>query len=393
MSTTVVIAAAVRTAIGGFTGSLAGQSPADLGVATAQEAIRRAGIDAGDIGQTVMGNVIHTRPEDMYLSRVVALRSGVSPAAPALTLNRLCGSGLQAVVSAAEQIMLERAEICLAGGAESMSNAGHLMPSLRHGQKMGDASAIDMMTGALTDPFGHGHMGVTAENVAAQYGIDREAQDRFAVQSHQRAARAIDAGHFKDQILPLTVRKGRNEFVFDADEHVRPEVTLENLQSLRPVFRKGGSVTAGNASGINDGAAALVLMSEARALKQGVEPMARIVSTGLGGVAPDIMGMGPVPATRQALERAGLTTKDLDVIESNEAFAAQACAVSQELNFDPDRVNPNGGAVALGHPIGASGAIILTKLLYELRRVKGRYGLATMCIGGGQGIAVIVERI
>lgn len=393
MTTPVVITSAVRTAIGGFTGALSGHSPVDLGVATAQEAIQRAGIEAGDIEQTVMGNVIHTCPEDMYLSRVVAIRAGVLPTAPALTLNRLCGSGLQAVVSAAEQIALGQAQVCLAGGAESMSNAGHLMPAIRSGQKMGDVSAIDMMTGALTDPFGNGHMGVTAENVADKYGIDRDAQDRFAVQSHQRAAKAIEAGYFKDQILPMTVRKGRKEFQFSDDEHVRRDVTLENMQSLRPVFRKGGSVTAGNASGINDGAAALVLMTEKRAQQRGAKPMARIVAYGLGGVSPDIMGMGPVPATRQALERAGLSAQDLDVIESNEAFAAQACAVSQELNFDPDRVNPNGGAVALGHPIGASGAIILTKLLYELRRINGRYGLATMCIGGGQGIAVIIEAI
>ena len=393
MSRTVVIASGVRTAIGDFGGALAGLSPCDLGAAVAAEAIARAGIAPDQIQQAVFGNVIHTAPEDMYLSRVVALRAGVPDSVPSLTLNRLCGSGLQAVVTAAEQIELGRADIALAGGAESMSRAGHLLTQARHGQKMGDVTATDMMTGALTDPFGNGHMGVTAENVAARAGIDRQAQDAFAVESHRRAAAAIAAGHFRDQILPLTVRAGRIERVFDTDEHVRPGVTMDDLAKLRPAFRKEGSVTAGNASGINDGAGALVLMEAGAAQARGVAPLARIVATGLGGVAPDVMGLGPVPATRQALERAGLTVADLDVIESNEAFAAQACAVSAELGFPADKVNPNGGAVALGHPIGASGAIILIKLIYELRRIGGRYGLATMCIGGGQGIAMIVEAV
>ena len=391
MSRTVVIASGVRTAIGDFGGALAGLSPCDLGAAVAAEAIARAGIAPDHIQQAVFGNVIHTAPEDMYLSRVVALRAGVPDSVPSLTLNRLCGSGLQAVVTAAEQIELGRADIALAGGAESMSRAGHLLTQARHGQKMGDVTATDMMTGALTDPFGNGHMGVTAENVAARAGIDRQAQDAFAVESHRRAAAATAAGHFRDQILPLTVRAGRTERVFDTDEHVRPGVTMDDLARLRPAFRKEGSVTAGNASGINDGTGALVLMEAGAAQARGVAPLARIVATGLGGVAPDVMGLGPVPATRQALARAGLTVADLDVIESNEAFAAQACAVSAELGFPADKVNPNGGAVALGHPIGASGAIILIKLIYELRRIGGRYGLATMCIGGGQGIAMIVE--
>ena len=391
MSRTVVIASGVRSAIGDFGGALAGLSPCDLGAVVAAEAIARAGIAPDQIQQAVFGNVIHTAPEDMYLSRVVALRAGVPDSVPSLTLNRLCGSGLQAVVTAAEQIELGRADIALAGGAESMSRAGHLLTQARHGQKMGDVTATDMMTGALTDPFGNGHMGVTAENVAARAGIDRQAQDAFAVESHRRAAAAIAAGHFRDQILPLTVRAGRTERVFDTDEHVRPGVTMDDLARLRPAFRKEGSVTAGNASGINDGAGALVLMEAGAAQARGVAPLARIVATGLGGVAPDVMGLGPVPATRQALARAGLTVADLDVIESNEAFAAQACAVSAELGFPADKVNPNGGAVALGHPIGASGAIILIKLIYELRRIGGRYGLATMCIGGGQGIAMIVE--
>ena len=392
MTRHVVIVSGVRTAIGDFGGSLAGISPCDLGAAVAREAMVRAGVTGADVGQTVFGNVIHTAPEDMYLARVVAMRAGVPETVPALTLNRLCGSGLQAVVTAAEQILLGNADITLAGGAESMSRAGHLLTSSRAGQKMGDVVATDMMTGALTDPFGNGHMGVTAENVAARGQIDRATQDSFALESHRRAARAIAEGRFGSQILPMTVRKGRAEAVFDTDEHVRPEVTEADLARLRPAFRKDGSVTAGNASGINDGAGALVLMEAETAKARGVTPMARIVAYGLGGVAPEVMGLGPVPAVRQALTRAGVSVADLDVIESNEAFAAQAWAVSQELGFPSDRVNPNGGAVALGHPVGASGAIILIKLIYELARTNGRYGLATMCIGGGQGIAVVVER-
>ena len=325
------------------------------------------------------------------MSRVAAIRAGVPETAPALTLNRLCGSGLQAVISGAEQIALGLCDVVLAGGAESMSRAGHLLCQARSGQKMGDVSALDMMLGALTDPFGNGHMGVTAENVADRAGISRETQDSFAVESHRRAAAAIAAGRFRDQIVPLAVRAGSKDTVFDSDDHVRPDVTLADMAKLRPAFRKDGSVTAGNASGLNDGAAALVLMDEATALARGVTPLARVVASGLGGVAPDVMGLGPVSATRQALARAGLRMDALDVIESNEAFAAQACAVSAELGFDPVKVNPNGGAVALGHPIGASGAIILVKLIHELRRSGGRHGLATMCIGGGQGIALIVE--
>ena len=393
MSRTVVIASGVRTAIGDFGGALAGLSPCDLGAAVAREAISRAGLTGTDIEQSVFGHVIHTAPEDMYLARVVAIRAGVPDTAPALTLNRLCGSGLQAVVTAAEQILLGHADITLAGGAESMSRAGHLLTTLRTGQKMGDVTAVDMMLGALNDPFGNGHMGITAENVAARGQISRAAQDAFALESHRRAGRAIADGRFASQILPLTVKQGRTEAVFDTDEHVRPDITLDDLSKLRPAFRKDGTVTAGNASGINDGAAALILMAAEVAAARGVTPLARIVSYGLGGVAPDLMGLGPVPATRQALARAGLAVSDLDVIESNEAFAAQACAVSADLGFPADRVNPNGGAVALGHPVGASGAIILVKLAYELRRCGGRYGLATMCIGGGQGIAVIIERM
>lgn len=393
MVRSVVIAAGTRTAIGGFGGALAGVSPCDLGAAVAREALARAGVGGDEVGQVVMGQVIHTAPEDMYLARVAAMRAGVTEAAPALTLNRLCGSGLQAVVTAAEAILLGNADVALAGGVESMSRAGHLLTQGRSGHRMGDVSALDMMAGALTDPFGNGHMGITAENVAARAGIDRARQDAFAAESHRRAARAVAEGRFREEIVPVAVRKGRDDVVFDADEHVRPGVTEEDLAKLRPAFRKDGTVTAGNASGINDGAAALVLMEEGTAAARGVAPMARILATGLGGVDPALMGLGPVPAVQQALSRAGLAVEDLDVVESNEAFAAQACAVSAELGLDPAKVNPNGGAVALGHPIGASGAIILVKLLHELRRSGGRHGLATMCIGGGQGIAVVVESL
>lgn len=391
MARSVVIASGTRTAIGDMGGALASLSPCDLGAAVAAEAIARAGIDPTEIGQTVFGNVIHTAPEDMYLSRVVALRAGVPATSPALTLNRLCGSSLQAVVSAAEQILLGTTDIALAGGAESMSRAGHLLTQSRAGQKLGHVTAIDMMLGALTDPFGNGHMGVTAENVAQARGIDRDRQDALALESHRRAAAAITAGRFRDEILPLTVRRGREDIVFDTDEHVRNGLSPAELAKLRPAFQRDGSVTAGNASSINDGAAALVLVETAVAQANDLSPLARIVAYGLGGVAPEFMGLGPVPAVRQGLSRAGLSLNDMAVIESNEAFGAQACAVADELGFPSDRLNPNGGAIALGHPIGASGAIILVKLLHELRRRGGGYGLATMCIGGGQGIALIVE--
>jgi acetyl-CoA C-acetyltransferase len=393
MTRNVVITSALRSAIGTFGGALAGTRATDLGAALIGAALARADVSGDEVDQVVMGNVIHTEPHDMYLARVAALKAGVQQGAPALTLNRLCGSGLQAVVTAAEQIMLGHARVAVAGGAETMSRAGHLMATLRSGQKMGDVVALDMLTGALTDPFGNGHMGVTAENVAARDGIDRAAQDAFALESHRRAAAAIETGRFRDQIVPVTVRRGREEMPFDQDEHVRFDVTAADLGKLRPAFQKDGTVTAGNASGINDGAAAMVLMEADHAAARGAVQLARIVATGLGGVAPDVMGLGPVPATEQALQRAGLTVADLDVVESNEAFAAQACAVTARLGLDPARVNPNGGAVALGHPIGASGAIILVKLVHELVRSGGRYGLATMCIGGGQGIAVIVERV
>jgi len=392
MADDVIIASGTRTAIGDFGGALSGVAPSALAAAVAAEAISRAGIGADAVQQTVFGNVIHTEPRDMYLSRVAAIEAGVPDTAPALTLNRLCGSGLQAVITASEQIALGYAEVVLAGGAESMSRAGHLMSQARNGVKMGDVKMLDMMLGALSDPFGNGHMGITAENVARDENIDRTAQDAYALESHHRAGRAIHEGRFAGQILPMIVRRGREEINFKTDEHVRPNVTEDDLKKLRPAFTNDGSVTAGNASGINDAAAALVLMSAARADREGTRSMARVVATGLSGIDPSRMGLGPVAAVAQALDRAGLAVGDMDVIESNEAFAAQACAVSQRLGFPHDRTNPNGGAIALGHPIGASGAILLVKLIHELARIEGRYGLVTMCIGGGQGIAMIIER-
>lgn len=387
----IAILSGARTAIGSFGGSLAGVPPCDLAAQVAAEAINRSGLAADRISQSVFGNVIHTEPRDMYLGRVAAINAGVPETAPALTLNRLCGSGLQAVVTGAEQITLGNADVVLAGGAENMSRVGHNISAARFGQKMGDVSAIDMMIGALTDPFGNGHMGVTAENIADRSGIDRGTQDALAVESHKRATRAIEEGRFKEQIMPVELKSRKGVDVFDTDEHVRREVKLEDMTKLRPAFRKDGSVTAGNASGINDGAAALVLASAEAAEAAPDAPLAFIRAAAVGGVAPEVMGMGPVPATKQALGIAGLTVGDLSVIESNEAFAAQACGVARELGFPAEITNPNGGAIALGHPVGASGAIILIKLIYELRRVGGRYGLATMCIGGGQGIAVIIE--
>jgi len=389
----IVLVSAARTAVGDFGGALAGLTPTELGVATAKEAIARAGLTPTDIGQAFYGNVIHTEPRDMYVSRTIAIETGMAHNTPALTVNRLCGSGLQAIVSAVQALAMGDTDTAIAGGTESMSRAGYLIPSARWGQKMGDSTAIDMMTAVLTDPFGHGHMGVTAENVAEKYGISRETQDAFAVESHRRAAAAIEAGYFDEQIVPITLKTRKGEVVFKTDEHVRPDASVENMAKLRAVFKKDGKVTAGNASGINDGAASVVLMTGDAAAARGVAPMARVVAYGHAGVDPAYMGIGPVPAMQVALEKAGLSVDDLDVIESNEAFAAQACAVSAELNLNPAKVNPNGGAVALGHPIGASGAVITTKLLYELKRTGGRYGAATMCIGGGQGIALIVENL
>ncbi len=393
MKREVVIVSGVRTAIGSFGGSLKDLAPTELAAQVTREAMARAAVGPDEVGQVVFGHVINTEPKDMYLARVAAINAGIAPATPALTLNRLCGSGLQAIITAAQAILLGDADIALAGGAESMSRAPHILPALRWGARMGDATALDMMTGALTDPFDGDHMGGTAENVAERYGISRADQDALAAESHRRAAHAIAAGHFKDQILPVTLASRKGPVVFDTDEHVRPDTSAAALAGMRPAFRKDGSVTAGNASGINDGAAALVLMERSVAEARGLRPLARLAGYGHAGVDPRYMGIGPVPATQQALRRAGLFIDDMDVIEANEAFAAQACAVARELNLAPEKVNPNGSGIGLGHPIGATGAIISVKALYELQRVGGRYALATMCIGGGQGIAAIFERL
>jgi acetyl-CoA C-acetyltransferase len=390
----VVIVSGVRTAIGTFGGSLKDIPPTQLGAAVVAEAMKRAKVDGSEIGHVVFGHVVNTEPKDMYLSRVAAVNGGVSHGTPCLTLNRLCGSGLQAIISAAQSIFLGDTDIAIGGGAENMSRAPYILPPGRWGQRMGDFKAIDMMVGALNDPFDVVHMGVTAENVARKWGITREEQDKLAVESHRRAANATKNGRFKSQILPIEVKGRKGPTVFDTDEHFRTDVTLEDMAKLKPVFAKeNGTVTAGNASGINDGAGAVVLMERSVAEKRGLKPMARLVGYGHAGVDPKFMGIGPVPATKKALERAGLTVARLDVIEANEAFAAQACAVAKDLGFPADKLNPNGSGISLGHPIGATGAIITVKALYELERIGGRYALVTMCIGGGQGIAAIFEHV
>ncbi|APC68627.1 MULTISPECIES: beta-ketothiolase BktB [Ralstonia solanacearum species complex] len=394
MAREVVVVSGVRTAVGTFGGSLKDVAPCELGALVVREALARAQVGGEEVGHVVFGHVINTEPRDMYLSRVAALEGGVPAETPAFNVNRLCGSGLQAVVSAAQTILLGDVDVAIGGGAESMSRAPYLAPAARWGSRMGDAGLVDMMLGALHDPFQAIHMGVTAENVAREYGIGRELQDQTAVESHRRASRAIQAGYFKDQIVPVTIKSRKGDVQFDTDEHVRHDATLEDMAKLRPVFAKeNGTVTAGNASGLNDAAAALVLMERSLAERRGLKPLARLVSYGHAGVDPKVMGIGPVPATRKALERAGLTVKDLDVVEANEAFAAQACAVTQQLGLDPARVNPNGSGISLGHPIGATGALITVKALHELQRIGGRYALVTMCIGGGQGIAAVFERI
>lgn len=390
----VIVASAVRTAIGDFGGALKDVPPCDLGATVIKAALERAGVKGDEVGHVAVGHVINTEPRDMYLSRVAAMNAGIAKETPAFNVNRLCGSGLQAIVSAAQTILLGDAEIAIGAGAESMSRAPYIAPAQRWGARMGDSVMQDMMTGALSDPFGRMHMGVTAENVAAQFGISRQDQDALAAESHRRAANAIEAGYFRDQIVPIVQKTRKGEVVFDTDEHVRRDVTADSLATLKPVFQKeNGTVTAGNASGLNDGAGALVLMNASVAAKRGVKPLARLVAYAHAGVDPTIMGIGPVPATQAALKRAGLTVDQLDVIEANEAFAAQACAVARELKLDPTKVNPNGSGIGLGHPIGATGAIITVKALHELQRVQGRYALVTMCIGGGQGIAAIFERI
>jgi acetyl-CoA C-acetyltransferase len=389
----VFILAGQRTAIGDFGKSLKDIPPAKLGEIAIRAALGLAQVDAAEVGHVVMGNVIHTEPRDAYISRVAAVEAGIPVETPALTVNRLCGSGLQAIVSAAQTVMLGDAEIAVAGGAESMSRGGFLLPNERWGARLGDGKVVDMVVGALHDPFGHGHMGITAENIATKYQITRETQDAFSAESHRRAAAAIAEGRFKTQITPVALPSRKAPIVFDTDEHVRAETTAESLSGLKPAFKKDGSVTAGNASGLNDGGAALVLVSGAELARRSKKAMARLVAYGHAGVDPAYMGLGPIPASQKALKKAGLSIDDIDVIESNEAFAAQACAVARDLGFPPEKVNPNGGAVALGHPIGASGAIIAIKAMYELERIQGRYALVTMCIGGGQGIAVVFERV
>ena len=394
MSREVVVVNGARTAIGTFGGSLKDISPSDLAARIVREAVSRSGVDPQRVGHLVLGHVVHTEPKDQYISRLAAVNGGLPHECSALTVNRLCGSGLQAIVSAAQTIMLGDTDIAVGGGAESMSRGGYMMPSARFGARMGDAKVLDMMVGALTDPFDTCHMGITAENIANKWNISRESQDQFALESQKRADAAIKAGHFKSQILPIELKSRKGVTMFDTDEHPKSDTTMETLAKLKTAFvKENGSVTAGNASGINDGAAAVVLMEAGAASKAGLKPMARLVAYGHAGVDPKFMGIGPVPAVKRALERAGLKVSDIDIIESNEAFAAQACAVAKDLDFDPAKVNVNGGAIALGHPIGATGAILTVKAIYELQRTGKRYALVTMCIGGGQGIAAIYERI
>ena len=389
----VVVLSGTRTAIGRYGGGLAGVPPCDLAATVVREAVHRSGVDPAEFGHAVFGNVIHTEPRDMYLSRVAAVNGGLPVTMPAFTVNRLCGSGLQAIVSAAQAIVLGDAEVTVAGGAESMSRGPYWLPSMRWGQRMGDGAAIDPVVGALNDPFHACHMGVTAENVAGDFGVSREDQDALAVESHRRAAAATEAGYFKEQITPIEVRakKGTTEVV--TDEHIRPDATMEAMARLRPAFSKEGTVTAGNASGMNDAAAAVVLTSEEYASSHGRQPIGRLIAYSHAGVEPRIMGIGPVPAVRKILEQTGLKIDDIDVFEVNEAFAAQALAVVRELGLPPERTNPNGSGISLGHPVAATGAILVVKALYELKRTSGRYALVTMCIGGGQGIAAIFERM
>jgi len=388
----VVISSAARTAIGSFGRSLRDVPPTELGATAARAAIERAAIDPGQVEHVVYGNVIHTSPEDHYLARVVGIEAGVPKESPAITLNRLCGSGLQAIVTATQMIQTGEVEVALAGGAESMSRGAYWMENARFGARMGDASMVDSVLGALTDPFNKIHMGVTAENLAKSHEISREAQDKFALESHRRATAAIEAGRFEDEVVLVEIKARKGSVEFKVDEHVRSDVSLEGLAKLKPAFDKAGTVTAGNASGVNDAAAAVVVMSADRAELLGVPVRGRILSYAVCGVEPKTMGIGPVPAIRKALERAGRTLDEVDVIELNEAFAAQSLAVLQDLDLDTSRVNPNGGAIALGHPIAATGAILVTKILSEMEHRDHKLGLVSLCIGGGQGIAMLIER-
>lgn len=394
MTREVVVVSGARTAIGTFGGSLKDTPPTELAALVVRESLSRAGVEGKDVGHVVFGHVVNTEPKDMYLSRVAAIQGGCAEGTPAFNVNRLCGSGLQAIISASQSILLGDTDIAIGGGAENMSRAPYASLATRFGARMGDTKLIDMMVGALHDPFQNIHMGVTAENIATKWGITREEQDAIAVESHHRAQRATEEGRFKEQIVPVMLKSRKGEVAYDTDEHFRTNCTAADMTKLKPVFAKeNGTVTAGNASGINDAAAAVVLMDSEAAKARGLKPMARLVAYAHAGVDPKYMGIGPVPATQMALKKAGLTVADLDVIEANEAFAAQACAVSRDLGLDPAKVNPNGSGISLGHPIGATGAVITVKALYELERIQGRYALVTMCIGGGQGIAAIFERM
>jgi acetyl-CoA C-acetyltransferase len=389
----VVVLSAVRTAIGKYGGSLKDHPPTELAATVVRESVKRAGVDPREVGHVVFGNVIHTDAHDMYLSRVATIKGGLPIETPALTLNRMCGTGLQAIVSAAQIVKLGDADVAVAGGSENMSRGQYWLPALRWGQRMNDTAVIDATVGALTDPFDDCHMGITAENVAGKWRVSREDQDALAVESHQRAAQAVAKGYFKEQIVPVEVKTKSGPVAFETDEHVRPDASIAAMAKLKPIFDKQGTVTAGNAAGINDAAAAVVLMERGAAERRGLRPLARLVAYAHAGVEPKYMGIGPVPAVRAALDRAKLGVGDLDVIEVNEAFAAQALAVVRDLGLPHDRTNPNGSGISLGHPIGATGCILTVKALYELQRTGGRYALVTMCIGGGQGIAAIYERL
>ena len=392
-NTGVVVLSAVRTAIGSFGGTLKNFTPAELGTLCAKEAIKRAHIPLNQIGSSVIGKVIHNGPKDAYLSRVIGLNAGLPISSHAVTLNRLCGSGLEAIIQAAQQIQLGDVDAALAGGSESMSTSAYTLQSNRWGQKMGNSVMLDELTTTLQDPWDNNPMGITAENVAEKYKISREEQDNYAAQSHNKAAKAIEKGLFKSQIVPIEIKTRKGSQIFDTDEHVRADTSTEKLATLKPYFKENGTVTAATSSGINDGAAMLVLMSEQKAHEQGLQPIGRLIGYSRAGVEPSLMGTGPIPAVQQVFEKTGLTIDDIDIIESNEAFAAQALCVANELNFPAHQVNPNGGAIALGHPVGATGAILTTKCLHELKRINGQYGLVTMCIGGGQGIAAIFEAL
>jgi acetyl-CoA C-acetyltransferase len=389
----VVVLSAARSAVGAFNGSLKDMEPAELGGLVVKEAIARAGVDPKQVTFATVGNCIPTESRYAYVARVATIQGGMSMDSVAFAVNRLCGSAQQAIVSSAQAIMLGDADFAIGGGVEVMSRGAYLLPALRAGARMGDAKAIDAMVAVLTDPFGVGHMGITAENLAVKHGITREDQDAFAVESQKRAAAALAEGRFKSQIVPITFQTRKGDVVFDTDEHPKAGTTMETLAKMKPAFKKDGTVTAGNASGINDAAAFLVLADAAKAAAGGHKPIARLVAYAIAGVPNDVMGEGPIPSTKVALQKAGLSLDTMDVIESNEAFAAQSIAVARGLGLDPAKTNPNGGAIALGHPVGATGGVIITKLLHELIRVNGRYGMATMCIGGGQGITTIWERV